>query len=165
MDGVGEASEFHNIPDTFVGIPQERYPFIITFHKFLMMLDGTLGNSYFQRFPCVRDSYISEGRRSVALQTFLWKNEVSFDRFSSIYWPRFNAKLTKNLDASRVFNEIMSHIKGGPLEGEASNYKRSRQDYISLSERRISTSCVEQRDAIYDIFEDYEKMKFERCDF
>ncbi|KAH6833401.1 hypothetical protein C2S53_011803 [Perilla frutescens var. hirtella] len=165
MDDVDEVSEFKDIPDTFVGIQQEKYPLIITFHKFLMMLDGTLGQSYFQRFPYVRDSTHHEGRRSVALQTFLRKNEVTYDRFSSLYWPHFNAKLTKSLDASRVFTEIMSHIKGGPLEGEACDYKRCRQDYISLSESRISTLCEEQRDAIYDIFEDYEKRKLERCEF
>ncbi|KAL6506744.1 hypothetical protein OROHE_022576 [Orobanche hederae] len=162
MDDVDEVSEFKDIPDMFVGIQQEKYPLVITFHKFLMMLDGSLGKSYFQRFPFVRDSPHSEGRRSVALQTFLRHNEVTYDQFSNTYWPHFNAKLKKNLDASRVFTEIISHIKGGPLEGD---YKRSRQDYLSLSESRISTLCVEQREAIYDIFENYEKMKLDRGEF
>ncbi|XP_042013425.1 uncharacterized protein LOC121761816 isoform X2 [Salvia splendens] len=165
MDDVDEVSEFKDIPDTFVGIQQEKYPLIITFHKFLMMLDGSLGKSYFQRFPFVRDSPQFGDRRSVGLQSFLRNNEVTYDRFSSIYWPHFNAKLKKSLDASRVYTEIISHIKGGPLEGGASDYKRSRQDYISLSESRISTLYVEQREAIYDIFEDYEKMKLERGEF
>ncbi|XP_057781571.1 uncharacterized protein LOC130999895 [Salvia miltiorrhiza] len=165
MDNVDEVSEFKDIPDTFVGIREEKYPLIITFHKFLMMLDGSLGMSFFQRFPSVRDSPIFEGTRSVALQTFLRKNEVTYDRFSSIYWPRFNEKLKKSLDASRVYTEIISHIKGSPLEGESCDYKRSRQDYLSLSESRRSTLYVEQRDAIYDIFEDYEKMKLERGEF
>ncbi|XP_042028915.1 uncharacterized protein LOC121775899 [Salvia splendens] len=165
MDDVDEVSEFKDIPDTFVGIQQEIYPLIITFHKFLMMLDGSLGKSYFQRFPLVRDSPQFGDRRSVGLQSFLRNNEVTYDRFSSIYWPHFNTKLKKSLDASRVYTEIISHIKGGPLEGGASDYKRSRQDYISLSESRISTLYVEQREAIYDIFEDYEKMKLERGEF
>ncbi|KAL1535322.1 hypothetical protein AAHA92_28117 [Salvia divinorum] len=165
MYDVDEVSEFKDIPDTFVGIQQEKYPLIITFHKFLMMLDGSLGKSYFQRFPLVRDSPHFGDRRSVALQSFLRNNEVTYDRFSSIYWPHFNAKLKKSIDASRVYTEIISHIKGGPLEGGASDYKRSRQDYISLSESRISTLYVEQREAIYDIFENYEKMKLERGEF
>ncbi|KAI3470132.1 hypothetical protein Pfo_026795 [Paulownia fortunei] len=164
MDDVDEMAEFKDIPDTFVGIQLEKYPLIITFHKFLMMLDGTLGNSYFERFRDVRGSSQFEGRRSVALQTFIRKNEVTYDRFWSSYWPHLNAKLTKNLDPSRVFTEIMSHIKGGLQEG-ACDSKRSRQDYISLSDSRVSTLSAEKREVIYDIFEDYEKMKLECGEF
>ncbi|PIN12997.1 RNA helicase [Handroanthus impetiginosus] len=165
MDDIDEMAEFRDIPDTFVGINQEKYPLIITFHKFLMMLDGTLGNSYFWRFRDVRDSCQHEGRRSIALQTFIRKNEVTFDRFRSAYWPHFNAKLTKNLDPSRVFTEIMSHIKGSVKEGEACESKRSKSDYILLSDNRVSTLDAEQREMIYSIFEDYEKMKLERGEF
>ncbi|KAH6809207.1 hypothetical protein C2S51_026990 [Perilla frutescens var. frutescens] len=165
MDDVDEMAEFKDIPDTFFGLQQEKYPLIITFHKFLMMIDGTLGQSYFQRFPDVKGSSHYEGRRSIALQAFMRKNEVTFDRFWSLYWPHFNLKLTKGLDASRVFTEIMSHIKGGVREGEAWDCKRSREDYVSLSECRISSLSMEERNVIYDIFEDYEKMKLERGDF
>ncbi|KAK6146300.1 hypothetical protein DH2020_020169 [Rehmannia glutinosa] len=139
MDDIDELAEFKDIPDTFVDIQPEKYPLIITFHKFLMMLDGTLGNSYFERFRDVRGSSRYDGRRSVALQTFIRQNEVTYDRFRSLYWPHFNAKLTKNHDTSRVFTEIMSHIKGGLQEGEACASKRSRQDYVSLSDSRVST--------------------------
>lgn len=165
MDDVDEMAEFNDIPDTFVGLQQEKYPLIITFQKFLMMLDGTLGESYFQRFPDVKGSSHYGRRRSIALRTFMKKNEVTFDRFRSIYWPHFNLKLTKNLDASRVFTEIMSHIKGGMQEGEACDCKRSRADYVSLCEYRISTLSAEERNVIYDIFEDYEKVKLERGEF
>ncbi|KAK4406243.1 Helicase SEN1 [Sesamum angolense] len=165
IDDIDEMAEFKDIPDTFIGIQPEKYPLMITFHKFLMMLDGTLGNSYFQRFRDVRDSSRHEGRRSVALQTFIRKNEVTYDRFLSLYWPQFSEKLKKNLDPSRVFIEIMSHIKGGLQEGEACDSKRSRQHYISLSDSRISTLSAEKREAIYNIFEAYEKMKMALGEF
>ncbi|KAL7102526.1 hypothetical protein ACP275_08G125400 [Erythranthe tilingii] len=165
MDDLDEMAEFRDIPDTFVGIEPEKYPLIITFHKFLMMLDGTLGNSYFERFRDVRGSSQCQGRRSIALQTFIRRNEVTYDRFRSLYWPHLNAKLTKNIDPSRVFTEIMSHIKGGLKEGESGETKRSRDGYVSLSESRVSTLNAEKRDVIYDIFEDYEKMKLERGEF
>ncbi|GFP95816.1 tpr and ankyrin repeat-containing protein 1, partial [Phtheirospermum japonicum] len=165
-DDIDEMAEFRDIPDTFVGIELEKYPLVITFHKFLMMLDGTLGNSYFERFRDVRGSTQIEGRRSVALTTFIRRNEVTYDRFRSFYWPHFNAKLTKNLDPSRVFTEIMSHIKGGgPQDGETCDSKRTRIDYISLSDSRVSTLSAEKREVIYDMFEDYEKMKLERGEF
>ncbi|KAL9162447.1 hypothetical protein ABFS82_07G090600 [Erythranthe guttata] len=165
MDDLDEMLEFRDIPDTFVGIEPEKYPLIITFHKLLMMLDGTLGNSYFERFREVRGSSQYEGRRSIALQTFIRTNEVTYDRFRSFYWPHFNAKCTKILDPSRVFTEIMSHIKGSLKDGESGETKRSREAYVSLSESRVSTLSAEKRDAIYDVFEDYEKMKMERGEF
>ncbi|KAL6538714.1 hypothetical protein OROGR_012702 [Orobanche gracilis] len=165
MDDVDEMAEFKDIPDTFLGIEQEKYPLIITFHKFLMMLDGTLGNSYFQRFHELRDKSHYENRRSIALQTFMREKEVTYDQFRSLYWPRFNAKLTKNLDSSRVYTEILSHIKGGLQVGDECDFKRSRQEYLSLSDSRVSTLNEETRDVIYDIFEDYEKMKLEYGDF
>src|SRR5438105_2656041 len=41
---------FNDIPDNFSNIPQKNYPLAITFRKFLMMLDGTLRTSFFDRF-------------------------------------------------------------------------------------------------------------------
>ncbi|GFP95813.1 tpr and ankyrin repeat-containing protein 1 [Phtheirospermum japonicum] len=161
-DDIDEMAEFNDIPDTFDGIPQEKYPLIITFHKFLMMLDGTVGNSYFRRFRDIRGSSRSDGKRSVSLQTFIRKNEVTYDRFQNLYWPHFNAKLTKDFDPSRVFTEIMSHIKGDCPQNDN---KRSRKDYVSLSCSRVSTLNAEKRELIYDIFQDYEKMKLDRGEF
>ncbi|KAL2542930.1 Uncharacterized protein Adt_03908 [Abeliophyllum distichum] len=43
MDDIDEMAKFHDIPDTFVGIHYHKYPLVITFHKFLMMLDGSVG--------------------------------------------------------------------------------------------------------------------------
>nr|GEU37713.1 UvrD-like helicase, ATP-binding domain, P-loop containing nucleoside triphosphate hydrolase [Tanacetum cinerariifolium] len=48
-------SEFSDIPDTFTNIPVVKYPLVITFQKFVMMLDGTLGNSFFERFRDARE--------------------------------------------------------------------------------------------------------------
>ncbi|XP_073153825.1 uncharacterized protein [Henckelia pumila] len=93
------------------------------------------------------------------------KNEVTYDRFSSLYWPHFSSNLTKNLDPSRVFTEIMSHIKGGLQAGEACDGTRNRKDYVSLSESRVSTLSAEKREVIYDIYQVYEKMKMKRCEF
>ncbi|KAL3635026.1 hypothetical protein CASFOL_022080 [Castilleja foliolosa] len=165
VDDVDEMAEFGDIPDTLVGIESEKYPLVISFHKFLMMLDGSLGNSYFERFRGVRGLSQYQGRRSIALTTFIRCSEVTFDRFRSFYWPHFNAKLIKNLDPSRAFTEIMSHIKGCLQVGETNDSKRSRQEYVALSDSRISTLSSEKRDVIYDIFEEYEKMKLERGEF
>nr|XP_043619840.1 uncharacterized protein LOC122591646 [Erigeron canadensis] len=42
LDDPDMISDFSDIADTFINIPVKSYPLFITFHKFLMILDGTL---------------------------------------------------------------------------------------------------------------------------
>lgn len=162
-----EEAQFRDIPDSFLDIPPKLYPLFITFHKFLMMLDGSLGNSYFERFvditklPCNR----LRSSRSVVLQTFLTTKEVTYERFNSSYWPHFDVLLTKKLDASRVFTEIISHIKGGLRALEAGDGKLSRSCYVQMSEGRAYNLSQQKREKIYDIFQVYEKMKMRNGEF
>ncbi|GJU83140.1 UvrD-like helicase, ATP-binding domain, P-loop containing nucleoside triphosphate hydrolase [Tanacetum coccineum] len=157
-------SEFSDIPDTFTNIPVKKYPLVITFQKFLMMLDGSLGNSFFERFREAREGSLGNriSSRSIALQTFIRLREVTFDRFCSLYWPHFKTSLTKKLDPSRVFTEIISHIKGG-LQG--SDGKLSYEEYCLLAESRSSTLTTEKRGIVYNLFKTYEKRKTERREF
>nr|XP_043619819.1 uncharacterized protein LOC122591622 [Erigeron canadensis] len=161
------SADFSDIPDTFVDIPKKMYPLVITVHKFLMMLDGTLGNSFFERFHEAR--VLSRGNqissRSVVLETFIRSREVTFERFCSLYWPRFNSNLTKKLDPSTVFTEVISHIKGGLLAGESCDGKLSFENYSLLSEGHTSTLTREKRETVYSIFQAYEKIKSSRGEF
>ncbi|KAI3817066.1 hypothetical protein L1987_10853 [Smallanthus sonchifolius] len=167
LEDADSTSEFNDIPDTFVEIPVKKYPLVITFQRFLMMLDGTLGSSYFERFHETREgshgNHISLG--SVALQTFIRLKEVTFDRFCTLYWPHFNSNHKKKLDPSRVFTEIISHIKGGLHAGECSNGKLSFEGYSLLAESRSSTLTKQKRENVYSLFQAYENMKTERGEF
>ncbi|XP_011025216.1 PREDICTED: uncharacterized protein LOC105126145 [Populus euphratica] len=167
MEDIDGAAQFKDIPNSFLDIPPKSYPLVITFFKFLMMLDGTVGNSYFERFSDTRQLLHEKvgNSGSISAQTLIRTKEVNFEKFCAVYWPRFNEKFKKKLDSSRVFTEIISHIKGGLRTGESCDGRLSRQDYIFLSEGRISTLNRQKRDLIYDIFEDYEKMKAENGDF
>ncbi|KAK3222752.1 hypothetical protein Dsin_009777 [Dipteronia sinensis] len=167
VDDFDDAAEFNDIPNSFIDIPLKSFPLVITYHKFLMMLDGTLGTSYFERFLVKRKpSYVHiQSSRSVVLQTFIRTKEVNFDRFSSRYWPHFNAELTKKLDSSLVFTEIISHIKGGLRAMDVGDCKLSREDYIQLSRGRVSTLSTRKREKIYDVFLNYEKMKLKNGEF
>ncbi|CAJ2677798.1 unnamed protein product [Trifolium pratense] len=162
---VDTSIQFKNLPDSFVNIPAESYPLVITFQKFLMMLDGTVGNSYFERFSDLSSLSENIGVRSVAFETFIRKKQVTYERFDSLYWPHFNSQYTKTLDSSRVFTEIVSHIKGGMQSLEPGEGKLSRQDYLSLSENRSSSLSKQKREIIYDIYQSYEKMKMDKGDF
>ncbi|PWA55753.1 uvrD-like Helicase, ATP-binding domain, P-loop containing nucleoside triphosphate hydrolase [Artemisia annua] len=160
-------SEVNDIPDTFTNISVRNYPLVITFQKFLMMLDGTLSNSFFERFLEAREGYHGNriSSRSVALQTLIRLREVTFDRFCSLYWPRFNSSLTKKVDPSRIFTEIISHIKGGLQAGECSDGKLGYDDYCLLAESRSSALTREKREIVYTIYETYEKVKTLRGEF
>ncbi|KAL2322364.1 hypothetical protein Fmac_026743 [Flemingia macrophylla] len=161
-DSTDISTQFKNIPDSFDDLPHDLYPLVITFRKFLLMLDATLGNSYFERFyRNVKD--IGSGSGSGALETFIIRKEVTYERFDSSYWPHFNVQICKKLDSYLVFTEIMSHIKGGTRKLE--HGKISREDYCALSESRASSLNIETRNMIYDIFQNYEKMKMRYGDF
>ncbi|KAI3730438.1 hypothetical protein L1987_61608 [Smallanthus sonchifolius] len=167
LEDADFTSEFYDIPNTFVEIPVKKYPLVITFHKFLMMLDGTLGSSFFERFLEARKG--SHGNlirsRSVALQTFIRLKEVTFDRFCSLYWPHFNSNHKKKLDPSRVFTEIISNIKGGLQARECSDGKLSFKDYSLLAKSRVFNLTKHKRENVYFLFQAYESMKTERGEF
>ncbi|CAD6264208.1 unnamed protein product [Miscanthus lutarioriparius] len=159
-DTIDDLDEFTDIPDDFSDLPREHYPLIITYRKFLMMLDGTFQSSFFDMFYGDLKSTIERGHSiSRALQAFIESKEVTFDKFSVTYWPHFNSVLTKRLDASTVYTEIISHIKGGHNANMLSSGKLKRLDYVMLSDKRFSSLNRELRDRIYDIFLGYERMK------
>jgi UvrD/REP helicase N-terminal domain len=156
-DGIDKLDEFTDIPDNFYDLTREHYPLIITFWKFLMILDGTLESSFFNNFFSDWGASMKQGvSKSRTLQALIQSKEVDFGKFSGLYWPRFNEKLTKNLDAATVFTQIISHIKGafGSVEGAI-----CREQYVELSEKRFSSLSSAVRDRIYDIFLEYEKKK------
>ncbi|KAI3888823.1 hypothetical protein MKW92_003166, partial [Papaver armeniacum] len=150
MYDTDHSIESRDTSDNFIYIPPESYPLVITFHKFLMMLDGSMENSYFNRFNEIRQ--LSQGQNGVsktfALNAFISTKEVNYERFSSSYWSHFNARFTKKLDSLTVFIEIISHIKGGIVSGRVLDFQLSREDYVLLSEGRVSTVSKEQRQMV-----------------
>ncbi|KAF7010859.1 hypothetical protein CFC21_025225 [Triticum aestivum] len=159
-DIMDDLEEFTEIPDNFCDLPHEQYPLTITYRKFLMMLDGTCRTSFFDAFYGEMKSNFERGHsRSRAVQTFIELNEVTYEKFATFYWSRFNKDLTKKFDASTVFTEIVSHIKGAyPASGPYTG-KLGRQDYVMLSDKRFSSLNKEKRNKVYDIFLQYESMK------
>ncbi|ONK71074.1 uncharacterized protein A4U43_C04F4450 [Asparagus officinalis] len=168
MYDIGDSlNAFSDIPDSFKNITQKNYPLIITFQKFLVMLDGSLENSFFDKFDDGRELSLKRTgvSRSFALQTLIRKKEVTYSRFLSSYWPHFNTQLTKKLDSSIVFTEIISHLKGDITSNVPFDSWLDREAYVGLSERRASSLNCDAREIIYDIFLAYEKMKLRNREF
>ncbi|KAE8792315.1 Lupus brain antigen 1-like protein [Hordeum vulgare] len=157
-DIMDDLEEFTEIPDSFCDLPHGHYPLTITYRKFFMMLDGTCQTSFFDAFYGEMKSSFERGHsRSRAVQTFIELKEVTYEKFVTFYWPRFNANLTKKFAASTVYTEIISHIKGAYQASRPG--KLGRQDYVMLADKRFSSLNNEKRDRIYDIFLEYESMK------
>ncbi|KAJ0433421.1 putative TPR and ankyrin repeat-containing protein [Helianthus annuus] len=168
IDDVNEMMLSEDIPDQFTHLPQDVYPLIITFHRFLLMLDGTVGTSYLERFPNVR--HLNYGNKTgtsrlSVLEEFMRFKEVTYERFCSAYWPHFNNKLTKNLDPSTVYTEIMSVIKGGLVTVNTPIGILPRDDYVALCDGRTSIFDDQKREIIYSIFLQYENKKVENGNF
>lgn len=155
-----ELEEFNDVHENFCNIPQNYYPLVITFRKFLMMLDGTMSTSFFDRFHGEMRNCIEVGKlRSHTLQAYIKTKEVDYEKFSESYWPHFNAKLINDLDPSTVFTQIISHIKGGHQASKSPDGKLEKKDYTMLYDRRFPSLSAEIRDKIYDIYLCYEKRK------
>lgn len=155
-----------DVPNSFDGIPFNSYPLVITFRKFLIMLDGTVGDSYFARFHKQWKLSCGKSKDSLsnAAHNFMVSKEVTAKNFASSYWPYFDGRLTNKLDATMVFNEITSQIKGGLGVKEAPDGRLCKLDYTRVS-RGQSTLSWKKRERIYDIFLDYEKMKQEKEEY
>ncbi|KAH6837013.1 hypothetical protein C2S53_014256 [Perilla frutescens var. hirtella] len=93
LDDVDEVSEAEDMPNTFVGIQQEKYLLIITFHKFLMMLDGTLG-----KYICknVDEGFVFSGDTS---QTIARGVDFRFEDIKSLFYNQFLMR-SRNSDFS-----------------------------------------------------------------
>lgn len=91
--------------------------------------------------------------------SFIRSKNVTYDIFLSHYWPHLGAK---KLDASRVFTEIMSHIKGGLQAAASVDGRLSNKAYF---EGRSSTLSKQTNELIYAIFQSYEELKTKRGEF
>ncbi|XP_038977123.1 uncharacterized protein LOC120107765 [Phoenix dactylifera] len=164
--GVSEnLSRFSEIPNSFMEISESHFPLVISLHKFLIILDGSMKNSFFDKFSDVKA--ITGGKRTVmshVLCQLITVKEIDYDHFVSSYWPRFDKNLTRKLEPSLVFSEIIYCIKGGMGTGRTSIYKNMDEDeYTALSENRRSSVSKDKRKMIYKIFMSYEKEK-EKCE-
>ena len=135
----------------FDEIASDAYPLITTFDSFLRMLDRSLATPFFSpgeesKPHCARSSL------------------VDFARFDLLYFPKLG-DVTSNrrfkLDASTLFTEIMSVIKGSidTLSFDSGPRHLERGQYLALAKSRHSNLSIEERDNIFTLFEAYESRK------
>jgi len=88
---------------------------------------------------------------------------VDFTGFSIEYWGRLSPKLRKGIPADLAFLEIMGVIKGSV--SRATDFEPlSREQYSGHRWRVANFASKRDRDAVYDIYEWYERAKKKRGD-
>ncbi|RGB26057.1 hypothetical protein C1646_434040 [Rhizophagus diaphanus] len=160
---LNEVEDLNNIPDTFnhLQLTDKYFPLFITFDKFSKMLQGTFGISDHdliiqKKFnadsidPCIKNN----SQRPSFINT-ADKNFVNYNTFRKRYWPSLDEKF----DCELVYSEF-SIIKGTNPEVDF----LSREDYRDISIKRYPAFRY-NRDQIYDLFQQYEKMKAQNCDY
>lgn len=84
---------------------------------------------------------------------------VDASTFASFFWPALDQRLTKGLDRSIAWSEILVVIKGSAAVATSSKPYLAEKEYIELSER-ATPSFVGRRE-VYALFRAYEVMKNE----
>jgi len=88
---------------------------------------------------------------------------TDFTKFSIEYWGRLSPKLRKGIPADLAFLEIMGVIKGSV--SRATDFEPlSREQYLGHRWRLANFASERDRDAVYDIYEWYERAKDKRGD-
>ncbi|CAG8796671.1 11474_t:CDS:2, partial [Racocetra fulgida] len=166
-----EESDLGSIPNSFRQLREHHFPLFITYNKFSKMLQGTYGidsqklttqpRSYVDDFSAEEedDDELSSKSSSINKSNLPRQNFVDYKSFHTNYWPHFSDSYKKNLDCELVFSEF-SVIKGSNPEVDC----LSREDYRAISVKKYPTFC-HNRDKIYDLFQQYEKMKAQRGDY
>eukprot|EP00930_Biecheleria_cincta_P034765 TRINITY_DN23982_c0_g1_i1.p1 TRINITY_DN23982_c0_g1~~TRINITY_DN23982_c0_g1_i1.p1 ORF type:complete len:2410 (-),score=451.28 TRINITY_DN23982_c0_g1_i1:125-6652(-) len=183
----GSLVEQTRLPDNIKSF--RAFPIFVTFRKFLVMIDGSCRVPFFPRrhtgavhpekvdmaeSPEALDpiSALREQKRAAQRAQALGRGgssshsstsvmtEVDYDLFKTKFWPKLCQKVPSGCDASLVWREIQTFIKG--------SYKvlDTEKGYLEIGEyREMAKKCSpgfeEHRPQIYDAFETYEKLRKE----
>ncbi|CAH1765845.1 8502_t:CDS:10, partial [Entrophospora sp. SA101] len=124
-----------DIPNSFHQLTDVHFPLIITYKKFIKMLQGT-----YHFISSVSDAS--------------WRNFVDYKLFVDKYCTNYYRN-----KSGLIFSEF-SIIKGSNPEGK----HLSREEYREISIRKYPAFCY-NRDEIYDLFQQYEKKKSHYSDY
>lgn len=151
-------------PHTFHAVPDDMFPLFLTQVEFLLMLDGTLQNPFWQRnddgtlaekvelheeknmlddIPDFCDLLASE---DCPEPDSIEQHEeasaricINYSKFVLKIWPKLTSSWSpmqcKQLSAASVFQEIHSYIKGSAAALRSPNGRLTRKDYNGLGKK------------------------------
>ncbi|PWW77613.1 P-loop containing nucleoside triphosphate hydrolase protein [Tuber magnatum] len=140
-----------NTKRQFSSLADTDFPLICTFDYLLRLIENSIREQENKQIYMKIDS-------------FTCARVINFRRFSIEYWEHLSPKLKKRIPVDLAFLEIMGVIKGSV--SQATSFEPlSRQDYLGKRWRLAPNFATEQeRGAVYDIYEWYERAKKKRGD-
>ncbi|TFK51884.1 hypothetical protein OE88DRAFT_1483274 [Heliocybe sulcata] len=152
-----------DLPKRFSLLEDHHFPLFITFDHLCCMLEGDLSVSTSRSSALSpADDAQTNGERLEDVELGKTASHlVLYEKFLESYWPHMPQFLTKGLDPSLVFSEIMGVIKGSEQSLKFQSCCLDREAYNAVSHRSQST-FASQRDLIYSIFENYQSLRSQR---
>lgn len=161
-DEDGEAYAWNDSEDTsknLLSLNEQDFPLVCTFNYFLKLLENTIKS--------VPVSYHVRYSNILLITTTRVKNRgelIDFSDFKTKYWRRFPAHLRKGIVEDLAFMEIMGVIKGS-MSFVSNPEPLSRDDYINKRWRAAPSFATDnERDAVYSLYENYERLKMSRSE-
>ncbi|RIA97774.1 P-loop containing nucleoside triphosphate hydrolase protein, partial [Glomus cerebriforme] len=165
-----EEEELGDIPNSFHHLTDKHFPLFITYKKLSQMLQGTYGidtKKLTTQQKLNTDYNVHDNKKEEIFQgsyffnkiNASWAYFVNYKIFQERYWKHFSDYHRQKLDCELVYSEF-SVIKG--LNPEVDYL--SKEDYRAISTKKYPAFC-HNRDQIYDLFQQYEKMKARNGDY
>lgn len=173
------------LPDTLKGL--KTFPLFLTFRKFIIMVDGSLENRFFPRrhtgqlhpdkvlmaeapdaldpISALREHHRTAQRAQAVNQAKASsenqrKTEVDYELFKSKFWPKISPHAPRECDASLLWREIQSFIKGSYKVMDTEEGHLSLALYEEVA-KKASPGFEDHRRQIYKAFEAYEQLRKE----
>ncbi|KAG2023736.1 hypothetical protein CC2G_001355 [Coprinopsis cinerea AmutBmut pab1-1] len=136
------------LPQKFSLLEDEHFPLFVTYEKLSQLLEGDILDDD----PTSPKSPVGRNGRF-----------ITYDVFMEQYWPHFPQNLTKNLDPSLVFSELIGVIEGSEASLSCASRYLDRSAYENLS-HRTQHVFAKQRETVYAIYSAYLKRKCQNGD-
>ncbi|KAL8986590.1 MAG: hypothetical protein Q9177_004130 [Variospora cf. flavescens] len=155
-----------DIPKVAVlSLKDDYYPIVCTYEDFLCLLENTAAIAHGQS-PVANHASETDHEREAARShdhQDLARRCVDFRLFKQDYWPKISTD-TSRLPLSLVFGEIMGVIKGSASTSDTLE-PLTLTEYLNASSRISPLFTLEvERAEVYQLFEDYEKLKRRRSE-
>ncbi|TFK22063.1 hypothetical protein FA15DRAFT_623047 [Coprinopsis marcescibilis] len=129
------------LPHRYSLLKDEHFPLFLTFERLVQLLEGDIMNLE------------PEGKSPTGKGQI-----ITYEAFAECYWPHFPQNLTKGLDSSLVFSEMLGVMEGSELSLSQEDRRLDQDTYSNLS-HRTQHVFAKQRDTVFAIFQAYIKLK------
>ncbi|KAH6917673.1 hypothetical protein BKA70DRAFT_1178689 [Coprinopsis sp. MPI-PUGE-AT-0042] len=133
-----------SLPDKYSLLEDRHFPLFLTYEKLAQLLQGDIVDKYDE--PPKTPVQVGKGRL------------ITYEIFTQDYWPHLPQNLTRNLDSSLVYSELIGVIEGSEAALSQPNRYLDQSAYEGLS-HRTQHIFAKNRDVVYSLFLAFLKRK------